>query len=130
MPSDLRPTTVMTRVVYASGQDIVVAKKRSPELFFLVDGELEVLSDGVKVCTLNEPGAAVGEICALLNIGHTATVRAVGQAQLNVAPTVERAFEIDPGICLMVARGLARKLTATNTFLANLKKEFLAEIRS
>jgi len=130
MARDMRPTTVMSRVVYKDGEEIVVAKKRSPELFFLVEGELEVVSEGTSVCTLNEPGAAVGEICALLNIGHTATVRAVGEAKLNVAPTVERAFEIDPGICLMVARGLARKLSATNTFLANLKREFIAEIRS
>jgi CRP/FNR family cyclic AMP-dependent transcriptional regulator len=53
-------------------------------LFFLVEGAVEVLKDGMTVAKSSQPGAVFGELSALLGGNHTDTVRALQPCKFQV----------------------------------------------
>src|ERR1041385_2550425 len=57
----------------------IVIQQGTPQgkLLVLLQGEIEVLRDDVRVAKISEPGAVFGEMSVLLGSGHTATIRAL-----------------------------------------------------
>ena len=97
---------------------------RTGVLFVLIEGEVEILKGDFQVDAVSEPGAIFGEVSALLDIPHMATVRAV---------TVSRAYRIDdvavflnrnPGLALQIAAILAQRLNGVTNYLIDIKKQF------
>src|SRR5262245_1094555 len=71
---------------WVRGQDVrqfspgeIVMEQNSPAgpLLVLLEGEVEILRDDVRVAKSAEPGAVFGEMSVLLGCAHTATVRAL-----------------------------------------------------
>lgn len=108
---------------YKEGQDLIREGSRSGHLFVLEEGEIEVSKGMVEVFRSATPGTIFGEMGALLDVPHTATV---------TAATPVKAFRIedpavflgsDPQVALHAATILARRLHSATNYLADLKEQ-------
>jgi len=106
------------------GQVLLEQGQKTGKVYILIDGSVEILRDGVQITTVDQPGAPFGEISALLDTPHTATVK----AQTSVL-----AIEVDdfrpqtaeyPELPLYLAETLALRLIDTNKALASLHQTF------
>src|SRR5262245_6962406 len=64
----------------------IVMEQDSPTgpLLVLIEGEVEILRDGVRIARTAQPGAVFGEMSVLLECAHTATVRALMPSRFAV----------------------------------------------
>jgi CRP-like cAMP-binding protein len=68
-----------------------------------------------------EPGAVFGELSALLDMPHTADVRALEDSQFHVADAA--LIGKDPVLLLHVAKILAQRIVAANGHLVELRQQ-------
>ena len=109
---------------FSAGEIVMEQDTSTGTLFFLIEGEVEIVKDGIKVATAAEPGAVFGDLSALLNEPHTATVRALSPCAFH-AVTEPRAFlEKTPQACMHLCELLARRLDAVNKYLVDVKQQF------
>jgi CRP/FNR family cyclic AMP-dependent transcriptional regulator len=97
---------------------------KTARLYVLVEGRLEVLRGDAQIAVMEEPGSLVGEMSALLDLPHTGTVRALGDAKLHVVENGADYLRSRPELSWLVARLLARRLNAATTYLVDLKRQF------
>jgi CRP/FNR family cyclic AMP-dependent transcriptional regulator len=116
-------TTMPLRTV-AAGECVLREGERSGVLYILVEGEVEILKGDMQVTTVADPGAIFGEMSALLDAPHSATVKTLKPSQFRMAEDAARFLRSDPEIALEVSRLLARRLHAITTYLADLKHQF------
>jgi CRP-like cAMP-binding protein len=100
------------------------AGSKTARLLILEKGTVVILKDSIEIAKVEEPGAVLGEISALLDQPHTADVRTLEDSQFHVADAALLAN--DPIAVLYVARILARRLVATDMGLVELKKQLQA----
>ncbi len=98
--------------------------EKTGRVYVLAAGRLEVLRGGTQIAVLDEPGSLVGEMAALLDSPHTATVLALGEARVHVIDDGAAYFASHPELSWLVARLLARRLNAASTYLVDLKRQF------
>ena len=115
---------VLPLATYRAGETIMTAGSKTGRLLILKRGAVVILKDSIEIARVEEPGAVLGEISALLDQPHTADVRAVEDSQFHVADAA--LLEKDPIAVLHVARILARRLVATDWGLVELKKQIQA----
>lgn len=111
-------------VPFPAGAVLLPEGARTGLLFILVEGEVEILKGDVQVETVADAGALFGEISALLDTPHMATVRTTTPARVV---RIERASEFlhaNPDLALEIARLLAMRLTHVVGYLADLKRQF------
>jgi len=109
---------------YAAGEEVIRQGGQTGCLFFLMEGAVEILRDGVCVATASERGVVFGEMSALLEIPHTATVRAIGPCAFCVVPESVAFLESSPGVSHSVCVLLAQRLDALNKYLVEMKRKF------
>jgi CRP/FNR family transcriptional regulator, cyclic AMP receptor protein len=105
---------------YRAGETILSVGSKTAQLLFLKSGAVAILKDSVEIARVEQPGAVIGEISALLDQPHTADVRALKDSQFQVADAAM--FSKDPIAVLYVARILASRLIAADEGLVELKK--------
>ncbi|MDX2081000.1 MAG: cyclic nucleotide-binding domain-containing protein [Terrimicrobiaceae bacterium] len=108
----------------AEGETLLQSGEVTGCLFILIDGSVEVLKDGVRVAKTSEPGAIFGDLSALLEIPHTATVQAARPSRFFVIDDPRRFLNETPGVCLHLCELLARRLDAMNRYLVDVKQQF------
>jgi CRP/FNR family transcriptional regulator, cyclic AMP receptor protein len=59
-----------------AGTEVLHEGTRTGHLYVLIEGRLEVIKGETVIATMTEPGAVAGEMSMLLDLPHTATVRA------------------------------------------------------
>lgn len=96
----------------------------SGKAYVLVEGLFEVSRDGLPLCVLDEKGAPIGEMAALLNTEHTATVTAQSAAKLLVIEDYAQFAKEHPEVMLHLARALAERLANTNRYVVHMQKQF------
>jgi CRP/FNR family cyclic AMP-dependent transcriptional regulator len=105
--------------------DILLAEGgEDKKLYILIEGELEVLKGETKVNTHSEPGAIFGELAVLLDIPHTATVRAVIPSRTYQVHDAEAFLESNPDLAFQLSILLAKRLNSITTYLVDLKNQF------
>lgn len=109
---------------YRAGETVLAAGSKTARLLILKSGAVVILKDSIEIARVDDPGAVIGELSALLDWPHTADVRAVEDSQFYVADAA--LLERDPIAVLHVARILARRLVAADTDLVELKKQLQA----
>lgn len=109
---------------FAAGTTLIAQGEGPARLFILAEGTLEVVRGDVGVATIAEPGAAVGEMAALLGRPASATVRAKTAVRAYVVSDPNAFFEKSPGVLIEIARTLARRLDDTTAFLAESRHRF------
>lgn len=98
--------------------------EKTGHLYALVEGRLVVLRGDTEVAVLAEPGSLIGEMAVLLDSPHTATVRAIGPSKVRAVEEGSSFLSSHPGLSLLVARLLARRLNAATTYLVDIKQQF------
>lgn len=107
-----------------AGQILLSEGERTGLLYVLIDGAVEVLKGDVSIDTVDEPGAIFGEISALIDIPHMATVKTVTSSRVV---RIERAAEFlhtHSDVAIEVARLLAERLNNVTGYLVDLKRQF------
>ena len=107
---------------FAAGEVLMEEGRETGKLFVLKSGTIEVRRRGTLIVTITEPGAVLGELSALLERPHSATV---------TATTAVEAYGVDdglafladhPALALEVAQTLARRLETTTALVDRLKE--------
>jgi CRP-like cAMP-binding protein len=93
-------------------------------LYFLIEGEVEVLKDDVRVARVSQPGGVFGEMAVLLGGAHTATVRTVKPSAFYIVENPREFLRASPDACLHVCDLLARRLDALNRYLVDVRRQF------
>ena len=109
---------------FRAGEPILEEGTRSGVLYILASGSVEILKGDLQVATVDTPGAFFGEVSALLDLPHMATVRALSDAKLFVAADSLTFLESNKEIALSLARLLAKRLHSVTTYLVDLKRQF------
>jgi CRP/FNR family transcriptional regulator, cyclic AMP receptor protein len=115
---------VLPLATYRAGETVMTAGSKSGRLLILKRGAVVVLNDSIEIARVDEPGAVLGELSALLDQPHTADVQALEDSQFHVSDAALP--EKDPVMLLHVARILARRIVVANRSLVELKKQFQA----
>jgi len=114
----------LPQVRYRTGDTVLGAGLNTGRLLILKSGAVVILKDSVEVARVEQTGAVLGELSALLGQPHTADVRALVDSRFHVADA--GLLEKDPLALLHVARMLARRLIAADTGIVELKKQIQA----
>jgi CRP-like cAMP-binding protein len=110
-----------------AGGVVIEEGGRSGRLYVLIEGRLEVIKGGTVVASLSERGAVFGEMSVLLEQPHTATVRACSACVIHEIDDAVGFLNQQPGLALLLARTLAQRLNAANTYLADLKRQYASQ---
>lgn len=124
--ADIRAIASLPIETFAAGSAVLVAGTKTGRLLVLERGAVEVVSDGVRIGEVREPGAIFGELAALLDLPHTADVRALDESTFRVAGA-ESFLHTDPAAALYVARAMARRVNVATDALAELTRDGDAE---
>jgi CRP-like cAMP-binding protein len=109
---------------FPAGGIVIEQGTASGPLFVLIEGEVEVLRDQVRVAKASEPGAVFGETSVLLGSSHTATVRALKPSSFAIIENPRRFLESSATASLHVAGLLAARLHALNQYLVDVKQQY------
>jgi CRP-like cAMP-binding protein len=104
-----------------AGETVLNAGLKTDLLLILKNGAVAILKDSVEIARVDQPGAVLGELSALLDQPHSAEVRALEDTQFYVADA--ELLEKDPTVLLYVARIIAARLVAADSSLAEAKKQ-------
>ena len=112
-------------IKHLARQVVLGAGSKTGRLFFLRNGAVEVIKDGVSIANISTPGSVFGEQAVLLDQPHSADVRTLEQSEFYVAdaPAI---LAGDPTVALYVAAILARRLDAANRSLIEVKQQIQA----
>jgi CRP/FNR family transcriptional regulator, cyclic AMP receptor protein len=111
-------------VIRRAGEIVLSAGLKTDLLLILKKGAVVVLKDSIEIARVDQLGAVLGELSALLDRPHTAEVRALEDSQFYVADA--RLLEKDPSMLLYVAKTLAQRLVDADTGLIELNKQLQA----
>lgn len=109
---------------YESGAILLHEGERSGRLFVLVEGDIEVLRGGTPVAAVAEPGAVFGEMSVLLDLPHTATVRARTGVKVRAPEDAALFLRQNPETAFHIACLLARRLNAATTYLVDVRRQY------
>jgi CRP/FNR family cyclic AMP-dependent transcriptional regulator len=109
---------------WPKGEPLLTQGGTDRVLFVLVEGAVEAVEDDVVVARRKDAGAIFGDLSVLLDIPHTASVRATSPSMF-IAVAKPRAFlEKHPPVCLQLCELLARRLDAVDKYLVDVKHQF------
>jgi CRP/FNR family transcriptional regulator, cyclic AMP receptor protein len=106
------------------GQVVIQQGAETNCLYFLIDGEIEILKDEVRVATASQPGVVFGEMAMLLGGKNTTTVRALKASSFYRVENPREFLKSSPTVCLHVCDLLARRLDALSRYLVDVKRQF------
>jgi CRP-like cAMP-binding protein len=104
---------------FQAGAELLRQGGRFNTLFVLKTGEVEVIRDGALIRAISQPGAIFGEMSVLLEVPHTATVRALSAVEAFRIDNAVAMLEARPAWALQVARLLAQRLADTTAQLVS-----------
>ena len=107
---------------YEPGDVIIHEDRKDGRLYILKKGAVEVRKAGQPVITTTTPGAIFGEVSALLQAAHSASVVAAVDCEFYVAENAEEFLQAHPGLNLHIARLLAFRLQRVTQQLVDLQE--------
>jgi CRP/FNR family cyclic AMP-dependent transcriptional regulator len=102
---------------YAVGEAVLTQGDRTGLLYVLVSGSVVVMKDDVEVARVSDPGAIFGDLSALLDVPHTASVCALRESAFHVVAEPRTFLNQHPAVCLQLCQLLARRLDSLNKYL-------------
>jgi CRP/FNR family cyclic AMP-dependent transcriptional regulator len=112
--------------MFPPGAVLIAEGGKLNTMFVLRSGELEVLREGISVTVIRQPGTIFGEMSVLLDVPHTATVRAVTAAEVYVIPNAVQVLEERPTLLLQIAKLLAKRVANTTATLVAVEHDAAA----
>jgi CRP/FNR family transcriptional regulator, cyclic AMP receptor protein len=108
----------------AAGEVLLTEGSSGRTMYVLIRGAVEVRKDGGTLVRIDEPGAFVGEISALLGVPRSADVVAVEPSEVRVLADPTAALAAEPELVLAIARLLAHRLRAVTSYLTDLRRQY------
>lgn len=115
---------VYRKVEVPAGDVLIEEATISDKLFVLDQGTLEVYRADVSIALVSDPGALFGEMSALLDVPHTASVRAVTPCSIYTIEGARKFLDANPEAALPIARLLAERLQHATAYLVDVKRQF------
>jgi CRP-like cAMP-binding protein len=109
---------------FEPGEVLLAEGGQDRKLYVLIEGEIEILKGDTQVNTQSEPGSVFGELAVLLDLPHTATVRAVTPCRAHRVEDATAFLRSHPDLAFHLARLIASKLNSITTYLVDLKRQF------
>lgn len=109
---------------FAAGTVLLEEGPATGRIYVLATGEIEIAKGEVSVARVAEPGSIFGEISALLDVGHSATVKAASEVTAYEIRDAARFLDTSPELTRAVANLLARRLIDATTYLSDLKQQY------
>ena len=109
---------------FAAGEMVIEQGSRSGVLYVMIQGEVEVLRDEIRVAKAAQPGVVFGEMSVLLQTPHTATVRALASSSFAIVEQPREFLRQSAQASLCLAELLARRLDALNRYLTDVKRQY------
>lgn len=109
---------------FQQGDILMSEGGRDKLIYVLIEGGVEIFKGDILVSSQFEPGAIYGELAVLLNVPHTATVKAATHCRTYVVADANEFLRSHPDMSFLLASLLARKLNSITTYLADLKHQF------
>ena len=109
---------------FAVGDVVIEQGTASGPLLVLIEGEVEVLRDNVRLAKASEPGNVFGEMSVLLGGHHHVTIRALKPCSFAIIENPCEFLTSSPEASLHVARLLAARLNALNKYLVDVKQQY------
>jgi CRP-like cAMP-binding protein len=109
---------------FEPGSIVIEQGTKDGPMFVVIQGELEVLRDNVRVAKISEPGAIFGEMHVLLGSPHTATIRALKPSSVAVIDHPREFLASSTEASLCVAKLLAKRLNTLNKYLVDVKRQY------
>ena len=110
-------------VHFDAGETIIPEGARLGKLFVLIDGQIEVVRKDTQVSHVDEPGSVLGEMSVLLDMPHSATVKALSDVNAYVIDDAMQFLESRSEVAIHLATLLARRLYYTTTYLVDLQQQ-------
>jgi CRP/FNR family cyclic AMP-dependent transcriptional regulator len=124
MPGILDLVATLPRREAPVGELLMEQGCPASSMLILIEGEVEVLHDQIRVARTGEPGAVFGEMSVLLRRHCTASVRTLKPSVFAVVDQPERFLRESSEASLHVAVLLARRLEALNRYLVDVKTQY------
>ena len=90
MRSILEHCVAVRRERLEAGAILLEEQERTGRLFGLIEGQVEVLRGNTQIALIKEPGSIFGEMSMLLDLPHTATVKAQSAVEVHVFDAAPR----------------------------------------
>ena len=113
----------LKEVRFKSGQDMLPEGDRLGKLLVLIEGQVEIIRERTQVTLVDEPGSVFGEMAVLLDMPHSATVKALSVVRAYEIPDALTFLEAHPEMSLHIATMLARRLYYTTSYLVDLQQQ-------
>ena len=110
---------------FRSGEILMTEGGRDKLIYVLIEGGVDIYKRDILVSSQFEPGAIYGELAVLLDVPHTATVKAATDCRTYVVEEANKFLRSHPDMSFQLASLLARKLNSITTYLADLKHQFI-----
>jgi CRP-like cAMP-binding protein len=114
----------LPEATFGPGEVLLTEGERTGVLYILSEGEVEVLKGDFQITTVSEPGAIFGEMSVLLDIPHTATVKALTASRVYVVRQAGEFLQSQTDVTYQLARLLAQRLYGVTTYLVDFKRQF------
>jgi len=109
--------STLPEIRLAKGDNLIEEAVRTDRLYVLKSGAFEVVRDGIRVVLINEPGAFLGEMSAVMGSAPTASVVAAEDSTVHVMDEASAAVQRRPELTYAIAQLLARRLSAVTSYL-------------
>ena len=114
----------LPEVRIAKGVSLIEETVCTDRLYVLKSGAFEVVRNGVRVVLIDEPGAFLGEISAVLGSAPTANVVATQDSTVHVVDHASTSVQRWPELTYAIAQLLARRLSAVTAYLVDIKRQY------
>lgn len=108
---------------FKSGQVMLPEGERLGKLLVLIEGQVEIIRERTQVTHVDEPGSIFGEMAVLLDMPHSATVKALSPVRAYEIPDALTFLDGHPEMSLHIATMLARRLYYTTSYLVDLQQQ-------
>jgi CRP-like cAMP-binding protein len=116
--------STLPEIRLAKGDSLIEEAVRTDRLYVLKSGAFEVVRDGIRVVLINEPGAFLGEMSAVMGSAPTASVVAAEDSTVHVMDEASAAVQRRPELTYAIAQLLARRLSAVTSYLVDIKRQY------
>jgi CRP/FNR family transcriptional regulator, cyclic AMP receptor protein len=110
-------------VKFGSGETMIAEGSARGLLYILIEGQIEVIRRDTQVTHIDEPGSVFGEMSVLLDMPHSATVKALSDVQAYKIDEAMSFLESNADVAIHIATLLARRLYYTTTYLVDLQQQ-------
>jgi CRP-like cAMP-binding protein len=109
---------------YETGEIIVEQGTTTGKLFFLAEGAVELIKDGVRIAVAREPGAVFGEMAAFLQAPHAASAIALEPCVFHIVDDARTSMTNNSALCFHVCGIMAGRLQTLVEYLVNVKQQY------